>query len=81
MPDFLRLPLVDHDKLKWGALAYFGKDHEIACEDFKVINQRYSFRGGHRVRLVRLKKQVYWKIPLGTNLDISDVPIRRPQGS
>jgi hypothetical protein len=80
MATHIKVPLVDYDGYQWAALAQFGKDHEIIGETFKCTNDQYSFRAGHRVRLFKVKKQVYWKIPAGTNLDISDVPARRVQG-
>ena len=77
MVDHIRVPIVEHDGHKWGALAHLAMAHEITCEGtIKIIDQKYTFKGEHRVRLYRLKKQVFWKIP-PMALDISGVPIRR----
>jgi hypothetical protein len=73
----IRLPIVEHDGFRWAAMAYFGRDHEITGESSKCLNDKYSFRNGHRVRLYKIKKQVYWKIPSTVSLDITDVPQRR----
>jgi hypothetical protein len=77
--EHLEVPIIEHDGHKWGALAHLASDHEITCEaQIKCLNEKYSFKGGHRVRLYKFKKQVYWKIPPKA-LDISNVPIRRAQ--
>jgi hypothetical protein len=73
------VPIIEHDGYRWGALAYFGKDQEFTGEDFKCVDQKYSFKGGHRVRIIRIRKQVYWRLPSGINLDITDVAMRRVQ--
>jgi len=78
MAEHVNIPIVEHDGSKWAALAYFGKDQDFTGEDFKCTNRQYSFKGGHRVRIYRIKKQVYWKIPSRV-LDITDVPTRRVQ--
>jgi hypothetical protein len=78
LADQISIPVIEHDGQRWAALAYFGKDQDITGEDCKTINQKYSFKGGHRVRIYRVKKQVYWKIPPMV-LDISNVPTRRVQ--
>ena len=57
---------------QWGRLSVFGDTHHICGE--RVDEQRdISHAGGHRVRLVRFKKNVNWKIPVGTQIDISAV--------
>jgi hypothetical protein len=77
MADHIRVPVIEHDGYRWGALSFYGKDHEITGENQSCLNQKYSFKGGHRVRIYKLKKSVYWKIPSTVTLDISDVPARR----
>jgi predicted RNA-binding protein associated with RNAse of E/G family len=51
MPDHIQVPLIEHDGYRWAALAYYGKDHEITGEGQSCLNQKYSFKDGHRVRL------------------------------
>jgi hypothetical protein len=80
MHDHISVPVIEHGGYRWGALAYFGKDHEFTGEDFKCIDQKYTFRNEHRVRIIRIRKQVYWRIPVGITLDIGAVPPRRVQG-
>jgi hypothetical protein len=82
MSKCVQVPIIEHDGYRWGALANFGKDHEITCEATKLLEDKYSFKGGHRVRIYRLKKQVYWKLPsVAVEIDISGVAPRRVQGS
>jgi hypothetical protein len=77
--DHIPVPIVEYDGHKWGALAFLGYDHEITCEGtIKLVEQQYTFRDNHKVRLYKLKKQVFWKIPPKA-LDISEVPVRRVQ--
>jgi hypothetical protein len=79
MADHIQVPIIEHDGHRWGALAFFGKDHEITGENQSCLNQKYSFKGGHRVRIYKIKKNVYWKIPSTVTLDITNVPTRRVQ--
>jgi hypothetical protein len=85
MSERISIPIKRHGGHKWGALAYLGPNHDICCEKGECIDQKYSFADGHRVRLFRFKKQVYWKIPDGVEIDISGVlpatPPRRQGGS
>jgi hypothetical protein len=73
------VPVIEHDGHRWAALVNFGKDHDITGERQSCINEKYSFKGGHRVRIYRIKKNVYWRLPSKITLDISDVPARRVQ--
>jgi predicted RNA-binding protein associated with RNAse of E/G family len=77
MADHIQVPVVEHDGYRWAALAFYGKDHEITGEKQACLNQKYSFKGGHRVRIYKIKQNVYWKIPSTVTLDISNVPARR----
>lgn len=72
----LRLPLLDHDGWKWGRLNLFGNsDKQVICaESFSTIKEKYTFKGGHRVRLYALKGNIHWRIPADTKIDIVDVP-------
>ena len=47
--------------------------HQICAEQCKLQDNQYSFQGGHRVRLWGFKKNVHWRLPIGTELDIEDV--------
>jgi len=58
---------------KWGDLAVLAASHDICGEKVECIDQKYSFAGQHRVRLYRFKKNVHWRIPVGVELDISQV--------
>jgi hypothetical protein len=74
----VKVPIRTVNGAQWGDLSVFGKDHEICGT--RVDHQRdISFLNQHRVRVVRFKQMVYWKIPQGTELDITDVgnPRRR----
>ena len=56
MADHIQVAVVEHDGYRWAALAFYGKDHEITGENQSCLNQKYSFRGGHRVRIHKIKK-------------------------
>lgn len=58
---------------KWGQLSALADSHEICAEKVIRVDEQYSFAGGHRVRLLRLRKNVHWKIPDGVVVDIKDV--------
>ena len=84
MRERVSVPVKIANKTKWGDLTVFGQTHEICGESVKEMNNRFSFAGQHRVCLYRFKKNVHWKIPAGTELDISSVspgqtPRRRQQ--
>jgi hypothetical protein len=55
---------------KWADLTVHGESHLICGEKWEQRSDM-SFAGQHRVRLFRFKKNVHWKIPDGTDLDIS----------
>lgn len=75
--EFVKVPTVVVNGEKWGDLSAFGGTHEI-CGTQVNSRKDISFKDGHRVRLYQFKKMVHWRIPKGTELDISDVePDRR----
>jgi hypothetical protein len=75
MSQVYRVPIIVHDSAKWGALSHITTGSiDVVAEKFNLENSNLSFVGGHRVRLYRLKKNVHFKIPQGTELNISDVP-------
>ena len=81
----LSVPVRAHDKHNWGMLSYFGNAHDFCGETVSLVNQNYSFIGGHRVRRYKFKKNVAWQISAGTDLDITSVspgasPPRRRRG-
>lgn len=73
MKDGIRVPIKVVGGDQWGDLNSLGLAHEICGEVVTLRDQNYSFAGGHRVRLYKFKKNVHWKIPRGTVLDISGV--------
>ena len=85
MAKSLTVPLVSHDQSSWACLSYFSKKTVICAESFSQKQDKYSFLGGHRVRLYSLEGNVHWKIPLDTAINIEDVkpaqvPARRQGG-
>lgn len=54
----------------WGDLAALALSHEFVGEKHRMVEERYSFAGGHRVRLISLKKNVHWRIPVGQDFEI-----------
>jgi hypothetical protein len=67
--------------VRWGNLAALSFSHDVCAESVSTVNEKYSFAGGHRVRLLRLKKNVHWRIPEGVDLNISDVPPAVPRAA
>ena len=84
MPDYVRVPIKKVNSEKWGQLSLFGLNHQICGEKFALKDNSYTFAGQHRVRLYSVRKNVHWKIPEGTQLDIEGVvpatPPRRQPG-
>lgn len=74
MANKISIPVKNHDSYNWAELNHFGTDHIICGERISVHDQNYSFVGGHRVRLYKIKKNVHWRIPLGFDVDIAAVP-------
>lgn len=80
MMERLSVPVKKVDGDKWGCLAYIAANFHIVGEKVDLVDKRFTFAGQHRVQLYSFKKSVYFKIPEGTNLDISGVqtaPARR----
>ena len=73
MTETYALPIISHDKQKWGCLSYHSHTAEICGEKINTIDNNYSFKGGHRVRLFKIKGNVHWKIPGAIVVDIKDV--------
>jgi hypothetical protein len=71
----VQIAVKKHDSAFWGDLTAVVGHHtvEVIAERFKCKNEKYSFTGGHRVRLFKLTKNVHFKIPTGRELDISAV--------
>jgi hypothetical protein len=74
MPKKLSVPIKTIGADEWAQLTVFAKDHIFCAEECRVKEQNYTFAGQHRVRLISLKKNVHWKIPVGTPLDVTEVP-------
>lgn len=74
-PDRISVPVKIINSERWAQLNVFGESHEVCAEKFKVKDNNFSFAGGHRVRLLSVKKNVHWKIPTGIALDIQEVKV------
>lgn len=72
----VRIPTRVVNGTVWGDLSVFGKNHEI-CGTSVHSRKDISFINQHRVRLYEFKQMVHWRIPAGTELDISDVSTDR----
>lgn len=70
----ISIPLKTVGGRSWGDLNSFALSHEICGERVDLVDNSYSFAGGHRVRLYKFKKNVHWAVPMGIDLEISDVP-------
>jgi hypothetical protein len=79
MPQSIAVPVKKVGNVLWGDLTAFGLAHEVCGERVDMVNQQFSFQGGHRVRLYKFKKNVHWKIPVGIQLDISAVDADEPK--
>ena len=76
----VRIPVKSHKNVQWGQLSMLGSSWDIVGEKVQRVNDKFSLFGQHRVRLYRFKKNVHFKIPEGTDLDISRVrPDRAPR--
>lgn len=69
----LSVPVKTVNGEQWGELSVYALAHEFCGEDVKMKKENFTFAGGHRVRLYSFKKNVHWKIPVGQELNISDV--------
>jgi len=74
----LIIPVKKINNEDWGQLSFFGTRHEFCGEKIWIKDEKFSFVGGHRVRLCRAEGNVHWRIPQGVPLDISRVA---PAGS
>ena len=73
------VPIKVVNKAEWGDLSVLGLAHEIVGETVKEKNPKFSFAGGHRVRLYYFKKNVHWRIS-GAEFDIAEIaPVRPPR--
>jgi hypothetical protein len=72
--EIVKIPVSEYNGIKWGALSYLDRTHEIIGEKFNCSNEKYSFRGQHRVRLYKVSGNVHFRIPLKAEFDISGVP-------
>lgn len=70
--EFVKIPTLRVNGTLWGNLSAFGTTHEICGTEVRD-RRDLSFKGGHRVRVRQFKKMVYWRVPDGTELDISEV--------
>lgn len=63
---------------KWGDLSVFGEHHEVCGERVKERDAKFSFAGGHRLRLYSFRKTVHFRIMDGMNVDISGIDQEGP---
>ena len=73
MANHVQVPVKVVGTERWGQLNVFGDNHLICAESVKLKDEKFSFAGGHRVRLYSFKKNVHWKVPEGVTLDISAI--------
>jgi hypothetical protein len=79
MSQRVSIPVRQHDGHKWGWLSGTGQYyHEIVGYDFKKVDDQYTFLGGHRVRLYKVKGNVHFKVPTGAVFDIAAVAPAAP---
>ena len=65
--------------VSWGVFYKQGSGHEIAAYSPKILTKAVTLAGGHRMRLVKVKGDFYWRITEGIVLNIGGVtPARSP---
>lgn len=75
MSEIIKVPIVLNGTEKWGALSHLTTGAiDVVAESGGIHSEKFTFKGQHRVRLYRLKKNVHFKVPLGTELNIAAVP-------
>lgn len=84
MRERIRIPIRVVNGEKWADLNSLGKKHLFCGYKISKKDDKFSFAGGHRVRLYSADGNVHFKIPTGIELDISNVsrsrlPPRRRQ--
>ena len=79
MTETVKLPITKYQNEKWVHLSKIAPagSHWFVGEKFSM-EENYSFHGQHRVRLIKLKNNVWWKIPVGVEVDISAVVPANP---
>lgn len=70
--EHVKVPTVKFRNEEWGDLSVFGTRHDFVCTSHNQ-GRDISFIDDHRVRTFTFKKMVHWKIPAGTELDITEV--------
>jgi hypothetical protein len=70
----IRVPVKLVGKHEWGCLSLLASTHEIVGEKVRPLNETYTFADGHRVRAYQFKKNVHFKVPAGTEYDVSAIP-------
>jgi hypothetical protein len=80
MGSVVSLPLKVHSQCNWAEISSLAPTQvfEIVGETVKLGDQNYSFIGGHRVRLYKFKKNVHFRVPAGTDFNISSVVPAEP---
>lgn len=78
MVDHVKIPIKIIRGEKWGDLSSLSLTHRVCGETVHRYDD-FSFAGEHRVRLYGFKKNVHWKTPEGTPLDVSAVSPQPPR--
>lgn len=73
MKRFVQIPVKVVNGTQWGVFYKSGSGHELATYRPTITKKDVSFAGEHRMRLVKIKGDFYWRIPEGTVLDIGGV--------
>jgi hypothetical protein len=71
----LTIPIKTLNNVQWGDLSVHGPSAtHIVCGEQLWGDGDISLFGGHRVRSVKLKKNVHWRVLTGFDIDIAAVP-------
>lgn len=75
MAKSVTIPIKVVGGVQWADLSASAPTHtHLICGETFNQQKDLSFAGGHRVRVFAFKKSVHWRIPIGVDIDISDVP-------
>lgn len=77
-PGVIRVPIEEIGNESWAHLGSLAERHEFCAEKVDLRGENFPILGNHRVRRFSVKKSVYWKVPQGVPVDISQIQAATP---